>query len=298
MSEDLRPLPPFDYFAPRSLAEAVALLDRHRGAAKLLAGGTDLLPRMKKRKNAPSVLIDLKGIPELSFIRLEGDVLRIGGGTTFAEIRASGIVREKAEALADAVCVMASPGIRNRATLAGNLCNASRCADSPPPLLALNASVRLLGPGGERVVPLSEFFTVPAPGCGKMVAAADEVLTEVLIPCQTGRSAFLKLGRRKGSSTAIASAAAFAAITDGNFDEVRVAVGGIGSTPVRIGKIESHLRGAPARAQIIVKASKLIKQDISPLSDLRASGAYRKEMVPVLVKRVLMRIALGEERCE
>ena len=159
MSAELRPLPAFEYVAPASLAEAVVLMKQHGAAAQLLSGGTDLLPRMRRRKNVPGVIVDLNGIAELSFIEVRGNELRIGAGTRLTELYESRIVKERAGALAAAIRVMASPGIRNRATIGGNLCNCSKCADTPPPLLVLDAAVTLRGPDGERIVPLSEFFT-------------------------------------------------------------------------------------------------------------------------------------------
>jgi carbon-monoxide dehydrogenase medium subunit len=297
MSEELRPLPAFEYVAPRSLAEAIVLMKQHGGAAQLLSGGTDLLPRMRKRKCAPSVIVDLNGIPGLSFIEMLGNDLHIGAGTRLTELHESRIVKEKAGALAAALRVMASPGIRNRATIGGNLCNGSKCADTPPALLVLDASVTLRGSDGERIVPLSEFFTQrekPVPGCGKTVIRAAEIMTEVIIPCRQGSSTFLKLGRRKGSSISIASVAAFAAITNGKFEDVRVAVGAVGSAPVRSRKVEAALRGMPANEENIERASALIKEEIEPISDVRGSAAYRKEMASVLIRRVLTRIATGE----
>lgn len=292
---ETRPLPAFEYAAPTSLAEAIGLLREHGGAAKLLAGGTDLIPRMKKRKSAPSLVIDLTRVSGLSFIDVRPDAVHIGGGTPLAALYDSAVLREHAGALADAVRVMSSPGIRNRATLAGNLCNASRCADAPAPLVALNASAKLCSGAGERLVAMADFFT--AAGSAKTVIRADEVLTEVIVPLQQGRSAFLKLGRRKGSSTAIVSAAAYAEIQNGVFKEVRVAVNAIGSTPVRSPAVERALQGAPATREEIARASVLVKGEIDPISDDRASSAYRKEMAPVVIKRTLTKLAIGEVPC-
>jgi carbon-monoxide dehydrogenase medium subunit len=297
MTAELRPLPAFEYAAPASLAEAVALMTQHGGAARLLAGGTDLLPRMRRRKSLPRVVVDLNGIPDLSFIEVRGNAIHIGAGTRLTELHESRIVKEWAGALAAAIRVMGSPGIRNRATIGGNLCNGSKCADTPPPLLALDATVTLRGPDGERMVPLSGFFVDrarAAPGSGKTVVGADEILTEVIIPCMRGDSTFLNLGRRKGSSISIASVAAFAAITHGAFEEVRVAVGAVGLIPVRGRKVETALKGMPVSEENIARASALIRDDIAPTSDARASAAYRKDMASVLTERALMRIAARE----
>lgn len=297
MSDELRPLPAFEYVAPRSLAEAIVLMKQHGGAAQLLSGGTDLLPRMRKRKCAPSVIVDMNGIPGLSFIEMRGNDLHIGAGTRLTELHESRIIKEKAGALAAALRVMASPGIRNRATIGGNLCNGSKCADTPPALLVLDASVTLRGADGERIVPLSEFFTQrgkPVPGFGKTAIRADEIMTEVIIPCRQGGSTYLKLGRRKGSSIAIASVAAFAAITNGKFEDVRIAVSAIASAPVRGRKVETALKGMPVSAENIETASALIREEIEPISDVRGSATYRKEMASVLIRRALTRIATEE----
>ena len=297
MSAELRPLPAFEYVAPTSLAKAVLLLKLHGTTAQLLSGGTDLLPRMRRRKNVPGIIVDLNGIPELSFIEVRGNELHIGAGTRLAELLESRKVKDRAGALAAAIRLMGSPGIRNRATIGGNLCNGSKCADTPPPLLALDATLTLRGPDGDRSVPVSEFFTGRAkaiPGCGKTAVRFDEVLTEVIIPFKPGSSTFLKLGRRKGSSISIASVAAFAAITNGTFEDVSVAVGAVGLVPVRGRKVETALKGVPVNEENIEKASALIKEDIEPTSDARASASYRRDMAFVLTKRALMRLVAGE----
>jgi aerobic carbon-monoxide dehydrogenase medium subunit len=294
MTVEIRPLPPFEYASPKTLAEAIQLLAAHGASAKLLAGGTDLLPRMKIRKDCPTFLIDLNRIDSLSFIEVRGTALHIGAGTRLAALHDSAIVRDKAAALADAAHVMSSPGIRNRATIGGNLCNASRCADTPAPLIALDASVTLLGPGGERRVPIVEFFAVRGACSGKTVVSPDEVMTEIIIPTSAGRSAFTKLGRRRGSSTAIVSVAACVSTANGKFDDVRVAVSAFGSTPVRGETVETALRGASVDGETIARAAGRIKDEITPIGDHRASAAYRKEMAAVLIRRVLTRLAMGE----
>jgi carbon-monoxide dehydrogenase medium subunit len=293
MTIEVRPLPPFDYVAPGCLAEAVNLLTEHGASAKLLAGGTDLLLRMKKRKSNPRILIDLNRIGDLSFVAMRENALHIGAGTRLAVLYDSTVIRDKAAALADAIHVMSSPGIRNRATIGGNLCNASRCADTPAPLLALDACVKLLGAAGERNVPIASFFTAPANGRGKTVLRADEVMTEIIIPLQAGNSTFLKLGRRKGSSTSIISAAAFAVMANGRFKQVRIAVSAFGSTPIRSKKVEMALTGAPVDEKTIKQASALIKDEIKPITDYRASAAYRTDMAAVLIERAVTRLAAG-----
>jgi len=294
MTAEIRPLPAFEYLTPSSVGEAIAALAAHGGAAKLLSGGTDLLLRMKKQKSAPTILVDLNGISELEFIELRASALHIGAGTRLASLYESPLVREKAAALAEAIRVMSSPTIRNRATIGGNLCNASRCADTQAPLLALDARLTLRGPAGERTVQAVSFFIAPGNGSDKTVMRADEILTEVVIPIRRGTSAFVKLGRRRGSSTAIISAAVFALITNRTFEDIRIAVSAFGSTPIRGRKVESALTGRSVDAQTISTAAVLIKDEIDPISDERASAAYRREMAPVVIRRALGRVAIGE----
>ena len=143
----------------------------------------------------------------------------------------------------------------------------SRCADTPAPLLALDAWVKLLGPDGERNVPIGRFFTAPGNGCGKTVLSSDEVMTEVIIPLQIGRSTFLKPGRRRGSSTSIISAAALVAMENGRFKNVRIAVSAFGPTPIRSEKVETALMGAPVDEKTIEQAAARIKDEINPITD-------------------------------
>lgn len=289
MEAEIRPLPKFDYFSPSSLDETFKLLKDYQGKARLLAGGTDLLVKMKKRALSADAIIDLNKISELSFIELADNYLHIGGLTKLAAIGESSIVKERAPALAEAVNVLASPQIRNRATIAGNLCNASPAADTAPPLLALDASVKLQSAGGERIVTLSQFFLGPE----QTVTKPDEVLTEVIIPLPEGASAFIKLGKRKAFTLSIASVAAFARVNNGKFKEVRVALGAVAPTPMRAGKVEEALKGKDVNEENIEKAAQLVKEECCPITDVRASAEYRTEMSYVLTKRALRKVSRG-----
>jgi aerobic carbon-monoxide dehydrogenase medium subunit len=283
MEAGVRPLPEMDYASPSSLKEALELLKKYKSKARLLSGGTDLIPKMKKRLITAEVVIDLNGISGLSGIKLRKDGLHIGGITRLAEIKESRLVREKAPVLVQAISVMASPPIRNRGTMGGNLSTASPAADTAPPLLVLNASVRLQSARGRRVIPIQEFFQGPQ----KTVRQPDEILTEVIIPVQKGSSAFLKLGRRKAFTLSVVSAAAFARVRGGKFEDVRVALGAVAPTPIRGRRVEEALKGKEANEQNIAQAAELIKGEVKPISDVRASGEYRKEMSVVLTRRVL-----------
>ncbi|MBI5969122.1 MAG: xanthine dehydrogenase family protein subunit M [Deltaproteobacteria bacterium] len=289
MEAEVRPLPKMDYMAPSSLKGALNLLKKYKGKARLLAGGTDLIPKMKKRMATAEVVIDLNRIPGFSGIKLRKDGLHIGGLTRLAEIMQSPLIKEKAPALAQAISMMASPPIRNRATMVGNLCTASPAADTAPPLLVLNASVKIQNAQGERIVSLSEFFLGPE----QTIRRADEILTEVILPIQEGNSAFSKLGRRKAFTLSVVSAAAFARIRGGKFEEVRVALGAVAPTPIRGRKVEETLRGSEVNEQNIAQAAECIKEEVKPITDVRASAEYRKEMSYILTKRVLEQVGWG-----
>ena len=291
MEAEIRPLPKFNYFSPSSLGETLQLLKDYGDRARLLAGGTDLLAQMKKRAVLPEVIIDLNNTSELSLIELADGHLHIGGLVRLTEIGKSPIIREKAPALYEAISVLASPQIRNRATIAGNLRNASPAADTAPPLLALSASVKLESADGERSIPLSEFFLGP----GHTVARPDEVLTKVIVPIQEGVSTFMKLGRRKAFTLSLVSAAAFARVKNGRFEEVRVALGAVAPTPTRVYKVEEALKGKEVNGENIEKAAALVKEDCCPITDVRASAEYRTEMSYVLTKRALHKVGMGEK---
>ena len=291
MQAEVRPLPPFEYVAPASLREALLLLREHKGKARLLSGGTDLIPKLKKRAELAEVVIDLNRIPELAGIDLENGCLKIGALTRQEEIRKSPLVKEKAPALVEALSIMASTPVRHRGTLAGNLCSASPAADTAPPLLVLDAAVKIQSATSERRVPLSEFFAGP----GRTVLEREELLTAVLIPVQEGASAFLKLGRRKAFTLSIVSAAAFVRTRQGKIEEVRVALGAVGPTPIRGRSVEASLRGAAATMEKIAQAADAVKGDVKPISDVRASAEYRREMSCVLARRVLEKVVEGGE---
>jgi probable selenate reductase FAD-binding subunit len=293
MEAELRPLPKFEYVAPSSVEEVFRLLREYQERARVLAGGTDLLVKLKKRVALADLIIDLNKISELSFIESVEDRLHIGGLTRVEQIRESPTVRMMAPALFEAISVMASPPIRNRATLAGNLCNASPAADTAPPLLVLEASVKLRSADGERDVPLTQFFLGPE----QSVMKPDELLTEIIIPIQQGVSTFMKLGRRKAFTLSIVSVAAFARSDKGKFDEIRVALGAVAPTPVRARRVEETLKGSDVNEKNIEKAAELIKQEVHPITDVRASAEYRREMSSILTKRVLKKVGLGGEKC-
>jgi carbon-monoxide dehydrogenase medium subunit len=293
MRGEVRPLPKFEYCAPESLTEVLRLLQEHGDGASVLAGGTDLLLNMKLRTVSPRIVVDVNKVPELSFIELRENNLHIGATTRLNAVKASQLVREKAPALAEAIGYLASQVIRNRATIGGNLCSASRAADTAPPLLALDTTVRLQSLDGERRVALSEFFIGP----GRTVREPNEILREVIIPCRGGRSTFLALGNRKGFMCSIASVAVSVMVSDGAFAEVRVALGAVNPIPMRSRRLEERLTGMAVSEESITAVLPLLQEELHPITDIQASAAYRRDMARVLTKRALAKVALGEDAC-
>jgi CO/xanthine dehydrogenase FAD-binding subunit len=288
MEAETRPLGRFDYVAPSSLMEVIDLLGKYGNEAKLLAGGTDLVVWMKKRSVTPSIVIDTSKVQELSFIEERGELLHIGAGTRLNDIKRSEAVQAKALVLAQAIGQLASYPIRNRATLGGNLCSASPAADTAPALLVLGATAILQGPRGERAVPLAEFFIGP----GQTARSPTEILREVAIGPSRGRSAFIKLGRRKGFTLSIASAAGLAFIEGGTFKDVKLALGAVAPIPLLSKIAEQTLKGKTVSEEGIARTAEQVKEEVNPITDVRASASYRREMAGVLARRILTQISV------
>jgi carbon-monoxide dehydrogenase medium subunit len=297
-----KPLTAFEYFAPASLDEALKLLSDGGAQARVLAGGTDMMLDLKSRAVQPGVIVDLNRVRELSFVETSGDTLKIGATTTLNEIKESLLVRERTPVLLDTLMEFASDTIRNRATMGGNLCNASPAADLGPPLLVLDALVVLRGMAGERSLPLSEFFVGP----GRTALQPGEVMTRIDIPLRDGRSSYLKLGRRKGFAISIVSVAAFGVITDGTVEDIKVALCAVAPTPIRGMKAEAALNGQKLSEGVIEEAARLVGREVEALTDIRepppddatpsyrrATSPYRVEMSQVMARRVLTSILNG-----
>jgi carbon-monoxide dehydrogenase medium subunit len=288
----LQKLPPFDYYLPDSVEEAVEVLDRRDGNVAVLAGGTDLLVRMKEGMEARRLLLDIKKISALKTIGSTNGALCFGAAVSTRTIARLPLVRERFPVLAQALQQLGSVQIGNRATIGGNLCNASPAADSAPPLLALGASVKLMGPNGERELPLEKFFEGP----GKTVLQR-ELLTEVHVPAAPaqGRGLFYKLGLRAApEDICVVSVAVFAVpdVSRQRWADVRIALGAVAPTPVRARHAEAVLRDEALEGAALQEAARLAAdKDASPISDIRGSASYRRAMVRELVARALAQLA-------
>jgi carbon-monoxide dehydrogenase medium subunit len=272
----------FEYFEPTTLGEASALLSRYAGRAQPLAGGTDLLVELKEQLRRAECVVNIKRIPgmdTLSYDAREG--LRIGALVTAREVELSDFVLKHYVSLAQATRELGSIQVRNRATIVGNICRASPSADTLPPLIADSASVRIVGGKGERTVRLEDFFTGP----GKTVLGVDELVTELLLPAPppNTRKVYIKHGRRKAMELATVGVAVTL-----NTD-VKIVLGAVAPTPIRARKAEDLLRGRTLDEKLIAQAAKAAADESRPISNVRASAEYRREMVEVLTRRALQR---------
>jgi carbon-monoxide dehydrogenase medium subunit len=275
----------FEYFDPTTLSQAVELLRQHAGNAKILAGGTDLFLRMRHRAIRPEVVIDIKRIPELAGLHYSSqDGLRIGATVAHATVAAHAAVRQHYGGIATAAHWVGSLQTRHRGTVVGNLCNASPAADTAPALLAYGATIIIVGPQGEREVALEQFFQGP----GRTVLSPVEMVTAIRVPPLPGRVGWGYFRRtRTVIDIALVSACAVLHAENGVCREVRIGLGAVGPTPLRAHRAEASLAGQPPSAERIVAAAKAAAEESRPISDVRCSGEYRKDMVEVLTKRCL-----------
>ena len=283
------------YHLPASLPEALELLGRFPGKARVLAGGTDVIPELRRRDSEAEVLVDISRLPGLNTITRVGEEIRLGALVTHAQAAASSLIREKAGLLAEGAVAVGSPQIRNIATLAGNLISARPAADTSIPLLALQASVTLASQAGERVVPLTDFFL----SVGKTVLdGTREILTSIRFKALENHQggSYLRLSKRNALTLPMLVAAAVVKVDPQKkcFAETAVALGPVAPTPYRARSTEIRLKGAALTREVIREAAAAAVQECSPRDSLlRGSCDYRQEMVQVLVRRSIQQ-ALGQ----
>lgn len=267
--------------------EALSLLSRYKGKARVIAGGTDLVPKLRRREiKAPDYIIDLKGIAGLDYIKYDkGSGLRLGALATIHAVETSPVIREKFAVLSQAAESMASPQVRNRGTVAGNICNGVPSADTAPALLTLEAKLKVISPKGERTVSIEDFFTGP----NQTVLADDEILQEIQVPDlpPSAKGSYHKLTPRRAMDLAIVGVAVVAVAEDGVCNDIRIALGAVAPTPFRARKAEAIIRGKGFSDGVIEKAVEVAAGEAKPIDDHRASAEYRREMVGVLTRRAI-----------
>ncbi|HET8594435.1 MAG TPA: xanthine dehydrogenase family protein subunit M [Intrasporangium sp.] len=278
----------FDYVAPESLADALAALAEHGDDAKVLAGGQSLLPILRMRLNAPSVIVDLGKVPELQGISDEGDHLVIGAMTTYAAVLASEAVSTHAALLSKAVATVADPQIRHRGTVGGALVHADPAGDVGAPILALDAELVIAGQGGAtRTVSSSDFFE----DLFTTAVAEDELLTQIRIPKHTGWGAQYEKFVRVSHQWSIVAVAATVRAEGGTIAEAAVGLTNMGSTPLRAKAVEQALVGQPATEDAVRAACAQAADGTNPPSDLNGDADYRRHLATVLTRRAVLAAA-------
>lgn len=276
---------PFDYAAPETLEEAMALLAQNPDA-KALAGGHSLLPVMKLRLSTPSMLVDLRKIQELRGIQVSADGARIGAMTPYIEILSSQEL-QPFQALLDAVALVGDVQVRNRGTIGGSLAHNDPAADLPAVALALEATIQTTGPSGSRAIPADEFFV----GLLETALEPGEIITSVDFPAHTGGSAYVKFENPASGYAIVGIAARVTVGADGSAQNVRVAVTGASDYATRLREVESALEGKPLVAENIQAAAEQAGQGLSFNGDIHASEEYRAHLTRVLSRRALEKAA-------
>ncbi|MCK9460472.1 MAG: FAD binding domain-containing protein [Proteobacteria bacterium] len=306
----MRILHDFSYERPKSLKEALKLLEAHGAALSPLAGGTDLVVNMKMRGilqitekagtadarwraarrvqpiQTPSVVMSLADLPKLRGVRKGKGLVRIGPTTTMAELAAPGALPPALAAVGDAAAIMGSALIRNRATIGGNVVNARPAADTAVALLAAGAKLRLAARSGEREVEIAAFFTGP----GRSVRRADELLVLIEAPAERGQgSAYVRMGSRRQLEIALVSAGAWLEVDKPTrtIRAARISLGAVGPTPLLATKAAAGLVGRTADPEAFAAAGRTARAEVKPIDDFRGSAAYRLELVETLVQRAL-----------
>jgi len=276
---------PFDYHAPQTLEEAVALLVRHRDEAKVLSGGQSLLPLLKLRLGVAGHLVDIGRIPGLEYISQENGTLRIGGRTRESALEHSEAIRKQFPLLADTAAVIADPLVRNLATVGGNLAHGDPANDHPATMLALRAEVVATGPKGSRTIHIDDFFQ----GLFTTALEPDEILTEIRIPAPPPRSggAYVKLERKVGDFATAAAAVQLTLGAGGEVVKVGIGLTNAGPTPVRAADAERMLTGQVPNDALIAEVARQAAAAAAPSPDRRGAVEYKRQMARVLTARAL-----------
>lgn len=278
----------FEYLQPLTLPEATSLLAEKDGEAKVIAGGTDLINLIRTNAIRPRYVVDIGRIPGLDHVRYDADgALFIGALTTLRALETSISVKQRHPVIAQAAGQIGSVAIRNVGTIGGNLCHASPAADTTPSLIALGAKVKIVGPAGERTVALEDFFAAP----GQSVLHRGEVLAEVLVPPMPpdSKGAYLKHASRGAADLAIVGVAIVATRDGGCCRSVKIALGAVAPTPMRARNAEKVLDGKEINDSLIEQAAEAAAAESRPITDVRASADYRKEMVKVFTQQAIRR---------
>jgi aerobic carbon-monoxide dehydrogenase medium subunit len=275
----------FNYVAARSIEEALQFMTEHGDDGKLLAGGHSLIPAMKLRLQSPGTLIDLGTVPGLRGVKVDGNQLVIGALTVHADVAASDLVRKHVPGLSDAASVIGDLQVRNRGTIGGSVAHADPAADLPVMLTALGASFVARSPAGVRIIAVDDFFT----DFYTTALNADEILTEIHVPIPpsgTG-TAYAKLPHPASGYVVVSAGALITRQASGACTTARVAIGGLGSRPIRAIATETDLQGKPLTAQMIAAAAAKAVEQTEPMEDSYASAEYKQHVATVYARRAI-----------
>ena len=277
----------FEYLRPKTIPEAIGLLQQYGEDAKILSGGQSLIPMMKFRLARPAYLVDINRVSGLSYIREENGYLKIGGLTREADLETAALIQTKYPILADTSRVIADPQIRNMATVAGNLAHGDPANDHPATMLALRAEIVAAGPQGTRVIPVDDFFIT----LFTTQLQHGEIVTEIRIPEPPTRSggAYFKLERKVGDFATAAVAAQLTLDDAGACARIGIGLTNVGATPIRASQAETFLRGKVLDAANVSEAAQLAAAEAQPSSDLRGPEEYKRGLVKELARRALTR---------
>jgi len=276
-----------EYLKPSDIKELLIIMTENKNRATVIAGGTNLIPEMRDGVKTPQVLVDVGDLQELTGIQLDEDSISIGAATTIAEIAASPVIREHLPILSKAAGELGNPLTRNRATIGGNLANASPCADTAPPLLALEATVHIIDAGGkEQAVPIDKFFM----GYKLTRLGRGDVMTRISLslPEREAKGGHTKLGLRKAASICVASVALMLLKENGHIAKVRIAFGSVAPQPIRAYALEALIEGNVINDALLADCDALLQKEISPIDDIRGTQSYRQAATGAILRRNLL----------
>lgn len=278
---------PFDYVAPETVADALAALGSDSEEIKVLAGGQSLIPVLRLRLAAPTLLVDIGGIAELHGVSDDGDALVIGALTTHDDVAHDPLIAEHAALLAKAAETVADPQVRHRGTFGGALAHADPAGDMPAAVVALDATMTIVGPDGERTVSAAEFFT----DLFTTALSERELLTQIRVPKHTGWGSHYEKFTRVAQQWSIVAVAATVKAEGGTITEAKVGLTNMGSTPIRARAVERALVGRPATDEAVRAAAQHATDGTNPPSDTNGDADYRRHLSTVLTRRAVLAAA-------
>jgi len=278
----------FEYISPKTKEEVLEILKQKKSEACIVAGCSNVLPYIKDKKLPAKLLLDISGIEELNYIKESEGEIYIGAGTTISNLINSKIIRKECNLLHQAAEEFADPTVRNSATIGGNLADASPAADMAPPLLVLYAVLEVESMDGKREISLKNFFIGPR----KTVLHDDEMITSIKIKDDSinKNGCFIKLGLRQAMAISLATVALILEVEKDKVADVRIAMGSIAPTPLRLIKVEGFLKNKEINDELIEEAIKKVREEVKPIGDVRASAEYRRYVSGILFKRAFEKL--------